>query len=76
MIEREQLLKERGQILQEMQVGLRTLDETRERLDEMDRLQAALMTRLSHARQKLSSPDQDDDLSISAFGEGSGDDGL
>ena len=55
MIEREQLLKERDQILQEMQVGLRTIDEARERLKEMDRLQTALMKRLDHTRQQLGS---------------------
>ena len=62
MIEREQLLKERSQILQEMQAGLRTRDEARERLEEMDKFQVALMKRLGRTRQQLSSLDSDDGL--------------
>jgi hypothetical protein len=71
VIEREQLLKERGQILQEVQVGLRTLEEARERLGEMDRLQEALMKRLGYTRLQLNSPDLDSDLL--ALGQGDDD---
>jgi exonuclease VII small subunit len=74
MIEREQLLKERSQVLQEMQVGLRTLDEARERLQEMDELQRALMKRLGHTRQQFSFLDSDDGLLT--FGEDGSSDGL
>jgi hypothetical protein len=69
MIEREQLLKERSQVLQEMQTGLRTLDEARARLEEMDKLQAALMKRLGHTRQQLGCFDLNNDIDIWAFDE-------
>ena len=67
-------MKEHGQILQEMQVCLCTIDEAREWLKEMDRLQTALMKRLDHACQQLGSPDLESDLL--AFSEDKGDDGL
>lgn len=51
MAEREQLSKERSQVLQELQASLRSLAEARERIQEMDRLQEALMKRLSCVRQ-------------------------
>ena len=41
-----------------MQVGLRTLDEAKACLEEMDKLHAALMKRLGHTR----SPDLNGDL--------------
>ena len=65
MIEREQLLKEHDQLLKEMQLGLRTAEETRERLGEMDRLQTVLMERLGSAR-RLSYSDWDSDLLTSS----------
>lgn len=67
-------MKERGQILQEMQAGLRTRDEARERLEEMDKFQVALMKRLGCTRQQLSSLDSDDGLLT--FSEDGSSDGL
>ena len=64
MIEREQLSRERDHLLKEMQLGLRTKEETKERLEEMDRLQTALMKRVDGAR-RTSSSDWDSDLLIS-----------
>ena len=74
MIEWEQLLKEHGQIFQEMQVGLCMIDEAREWLKEMDRLQTALMKRLDHTCQQLCYLNSENNLL--AFSEDKGDDDL
>lgn len=61
-MEKDQLLKERSQVLQEMQAGLFTPEEARKRLEQVDRYQEALMKRLEYTRQQPGSSLSDGNL--------------
>jgi hypothetical protein len=66
MLEKDQLLKEPSQVLQETQAGLFTPEEAKKRLEQVDRYQMVLTKRLENTYQQPGSSRLDGNMLASA----------